>query len=40
LRFWNNEVMEDIEAVLQQIAQGLTPTLSHRERARVRGVRL
>ena len=32
LRFWNNEVLENIEAVLQQI----TLSLTNRERVRVR----
>lgn len=32
LRFWNNEVIEDIEAVLQQIEHALGNSLSPRER--------
>jgi len=32
LRFWNNEVFENTEGVLQAIYDALTPTLSQRER--------
>jgi len=32
LRFWNNEVFENTEGVLQTIYDALTPTLSQRER--------
>ena len=32
LRFWNNEVLSDIEVVLERIWRALTPTLSQRER--------
>jgi very-short-patch-repair endonuclease len=32
LRFWNNEVLEDTDAVLEAIHIALTPTLSRRER--------
>jgi very-short-patch-repair endonuclease len=32
LRFWNNEVLEETEGVLEAIHNALTPTLSQRER--------
>ncbi|MGC8906178.1 MAG: endonuclease domain-containing protein [Desulfomonilaceae bacterium] len=32
LRFWNNDVLSNTEGVLQAIYDGLTPTLSQRER--------
>jgi very-short-patch-repair endonuclease len=37
LRFWNNEVLQNLEGVLEVIAETLrtlTPTLSQRERGR------
>jgi len=37
LRFWNNEVLQNLEGVLEMIAETLrtlTPTLSQRERER------
>ena len=32
IRFWNNDVLRETEAVLEQLYDALTPTLSHRER--------
>ena len=32
LRFWNHEVLEDLDAVLEAIHIALTPALSRRER--------
>jgi very-short-patch-repair endonuclease len=32
LRFWNNEVLTEVENVLEVIYRALTPTLSQRER--------
>lgn len=32
LRFWNNEVFGNLEDVLEQIHEALTPTLSQKER--------
>ena len=32
MRFWNQEVLQETEAVLEQLHDALTPALSHRER--------
>ena len=32
LRFWNNEVFENLEGVVETVLEALTPTLSRRER--------
>ncbi len=32
IRFWNNEVLQETEAVLEHLYNSLTPTLSQRER--------
>jgi very-short-patch-repair endonuclease len=34
LRFWNNDVMRNIEGILEEILSALTPALSQRERER------
>ncbi len=36
LRFWNNEVLQNRDGVLEMIRQTLTPTLSRREREKRR----
>ena len=32
IRFWNNDVLQETEVVLEQLHDALTPTLSQRER--------